>query len=80
LHKPLMEMEFNGILTDKAGIIKARKEYEAKIVSMQNELNTLVGYETSKIEVVFLYHIKHIKNLKCPISHQTKASRRKNRG
>jgi uracil-DNA glycosylase family 4 len=46
LHKPLMEMEFNGILTDKKGVIEARKELEDEIVVMQTELNTLVEKQT----------------------------------
>lgn len=65
LHKPLMEMEFNGILTDKNGIIKTRKEYEDKIVSMQKELNTLVGKEinpnSSKQMIAYFYGVCMIK-------------------
>ena len=34
LHKPLMEMEFNGILTDPEGIAKVKKEYEEELVQM----------------------------------------------
>jgi uracil-DNA glycosylase family 4 len=65
LHKPLMEMEFNGILTNKAGIIKTCKEYEEEISVMQKELNTLVGKEinpnSSKQMIAYFYGICMIK-------------------
>lgn len=65
LHKPLMEMEFNGLLTDKAGIIKARKDYEEKIVTMQKQLNEIVKKEinpnSSKQMIAYFYGICMIK-------------------
>lgn len=65
LHKPLMEMEFNGLLTDQEGILKTKLEYEEKIETLQNELNELVGKEinvnSSKQMIAYFYGICMIK-------------------
>ncbi|MDY6893948.1 MAG: DNA polymerase [Thermotogota bacterium] len=65
LHKPLMEMEFNGILTDKQGIINARKKYERYINALQHGLNKLAGKElnpnSSKQMIAYFYGICMIK-------------------
>ena len=65
LHKPLMEMEFNGILTDPEGIAKVKKEYEEELVHMQAELNELAGREinisSSKQMIAYFYGICMIK-------------------
>jgi len=59
LHKPLMEMEFNGLLTDKAGITKTKKKYEKKIAAMQHGLNKLADKEinvgSSKQMIAYFY-------------------------
>src|SRR6056297_223139 len=59
LHKPLMEMEFNGILTDKTGIAKTKEKYEKKIAAMQHGLNKLAGKEinvgSSKQMIAYFY-------------------------
>ena len=65
LHKPLMEMEFNGILTDPEGIAKVKKEYEEELVQMQAELNELAGREinisSAKQMIAYFYGICMIK-------------------
>jgi len=65
LHKPLMEMEFNGILTDRQGILSARKEYEEKIITMQKQLNELAGKEinpnSAKQMIAYFYGVCMIK-------------------
>lgn len=65
LHKPLMEMEFNGILTDPEGIAKVKKEYEEELVKMQAELNELAGREinisSAKQMIAYFYGICMIK-------------------
>jgi len=43
LHKPLMEMEFNGILTDQAGIKEMRTKLQTSITEMQNQLDEITG-------------------------------------
>ena len=73
LHKPLMEMEFNGILTDTEGIEKTKKDYEEKIFKLQNQLNEIVGKELNvnspKQMVAYFYGICMIKPY---INRQTK--------
>jgi len=65
LHKPLMEMEFNGILTDTEGIKKTKAEYEEKIESLQKQLNEIAGKElnpnSSKQMIAYFYGICMIK-------------------
>jgi uracil-DNA glycosylase family 4 len=65
LHKPLMEMEFNGILTDVEGIKKIKQEYEEKIQTLQKQLNEIVGKElnvnSSKQMIAYFYGICMIK-------------------
>ena len=45
LHKPLMEMEYNGFLTDQVGIKKMRKVLQRKITAMMHGLNKIAGTE-----------------------------------
>lgn len=65
LHKPLMEMEFNGILTDTEGIEKKKAELSQEIVELQTELNKLAGKElnvsSSKQMIAYFYGICMIK-------------------
>ncbi len=65
LHKPLMEMEFNGLLTDVEGIKKIKAEYEEKIISLQAELEKIVGKEininSSKQMIAYFYGVCMIK-------------------
>ena len=65
LHKPLMEMEFNGILTDKKGIISSRKKYERWINALQHGLNKVVKKEinpnSAKQMIAYFYGICMIK-------------------
>jgi len=65
LHKPLMEMEFNGILTDTEGIKKTKAEYEEKIEELQKQLNEIAGQElnsgSSKQMIAYFYGICMIK-------------------
>jgi len=65
LHKPLMEMEFNGILTDTDGIEKTKVEYEEKIISLQKQLNETAGQEinpaSAKQMIAYFYGICMIK-------------------
>jgi len=65
LHKPLMEMEFNGILTDTEGIKKTKAEYEEKIIELQKQLNEIAGQElnpgSAKQMVAYFYGICMIK-------------------
>lgn len=65
LHKPLMEMEFNGLLTDRRGIAKAKRQYEKKIAALQHGLNKLAGKEinvgSSKQMIAYFYGICMIK-------------------
>ena len=65
LHKPLMEMEANGILTNKQGIIDARKKYERYIKALQHGLNKIVGKELNtnspKQMVAYFYGLCMIK-------------------
>lgn len=65
LHKPLMEMEFNGLLTDQAGIIKAKKKFENRISALHHGLNKLAGKEinvgSSKQMIAYFYGICMIK-------------------
>ena len=65
LHKPIMEMEYNGILADKEGIEKYRKELAVKIDKLQNDLNELTGKElninSSKQLVSYFYGEMKIK-------------------
>lgn len=59
LHKPLMEMEYNGILTDRVGIAKAKKRYELKIKSMETWLKRKTGKDlninSSKQMIAYFY-------------------------
>jgi DNA polymerase-1 len=43
LHKPLMEMEYRGILTDSDGIAQKRAELQQECETLQAEVNALVG-------------------------------------
>jgi uracil-DNA glycosylase family 4 len=65
LHKPLMEMEFNGILTDTEGIKKTKAEYEEKIIELQKQLNEIAGQElnsaSAKQMIAYFYGICMIK-------------------
>jgi uracil-DNA glycosylase family 4 len=65
LHKPLMEMEFNGILVDVEGVKKTKLEYEEKIKVLQEELNELAGKEinvgSAKQMIAYFYGICMIK-------------------
>jgi len=65
LHKPLIEMEYNGILTDTEGILTAKTDYEVKILALQNDLNELAGKEinvnSSKQMIAYFYGICMIK-------------------
>jgi len=65
LHKPLMEMEFNGILTDTEGIAKKKLEYDTKIIELQTKLNKLAGKELNvdspKQMIAYFYGICMIK-------------------
>jgi len=65
LHKPLMEMEFNGILTDTDGISKIKTEYIQKIIELQAELNKIAGKElnvaSAKQMIAYFYGICMIK-------------------
>ncbi len=65
LHKPLMEMEFNGILTDTEGILEAKIDYEVKILKLQTELNEIAGKEinvnSSTQMIAYFYGICMIK-------------------
>jgi len=65
LHKPLMEMEFNGFLTDTEGIKKTKAEYEEKILTLQAQLNEIAGQElntnSSKQMIAYFYGICMIK-------------------
>ena len=45
LHKPLIEMFYNGILADTEGIAKYRKQLEIEINQHQEELNKITGKE-----------------------------------
>ncbi len=65
LHKPLMEMEFNGLLTDTDEIKKTKIEYEEKIESLQKQLNEIAGQElnvnSSKQMIAYFYGICMVK-------------------
>lgn len=65
LHKPLMEMEFNGMLTDTEGIAKTKIEYEEKIATLQKQLNEIAGQELNinspKQMIAYFYGICMIK-------------------
>jgi len=65
LHKPLMEMEFNGILTDTEGIAKIKKKYERGIRALQRKLNKIAGKEINEASpkqmVAYFYGICMIK-------------------
>jgi len=43
LHKPLMEMEFNGILTDKKGVLDAKSEMEKETIELEKQLKDLIN-------------------------------------
>ena len=43
LHKPLMEMEFNGILTDKKGVLDAKSAMEKETVDLEKQLKDLIN-------------------------------------
>ena len=65
LHKPLMEMEFNGILTDPEGIKNKKQELEEELRELQLQLNALTGKElnqgSSKQMIAYFYGICMIK-------------------
>ncbi len=65
LHKPLMEMEFNGLLTDQIGILQTKKKFENRINALQHGLNKLAGREinvgSSKQMIAYFYGICMIK-------------------
>jgi len=65
LHKPLMEMEFNGILTDQKGISKRKKALERILRLLQYKLNKLTGKElnqgSSKQMIAYFYGLCMIK-------------------
>jgi len=65
LHKPLIEMEFNGILTDQKGISKRKKALERILRLLQYKLNKLTGKElnqgSSKQMIAYFYGICMIK-------------------
>jgi uracil-DNA glycosylase family 4 len=65
LHKPLMEMEYNGILTDQVGITKTKKKYEKFILSLQHGLKKLtkkeLNIDSSKQMIAYFYGTLMIK-------------------
>jgi uracil-DNA glycosylase family 4 len=65
LHKPLMEMEYNGILTDPKGIKDCKKKYEKFIIALQHGLNKLANKElntnSSKQMIAYFYGTLMIK-------------------
>lgn len=65
LHKPLIEMEWNGILTDQAGIKKHKAKLTRYINALQHGLNKLAGkdlnYNSSKQLIAYFYGICMIK-------------------
>ena len=65
LHKPLMEMEFNGILTNRSGIIKAKRDFEQKLVDLTAELKLLTKIDlntnSSKQMIAYFYGLCMIK-------------------
>lgn len=65
LHKPLMEMEFNGFLTDQEGITKTKIDYEKKIIELQKQLDELTGkplnVSSSKQMIAYFYGVCMIK-------------------
>jgi len=65
LHKPLIEMEWNGILTDQAGIKKHKARLTRYINALQHGLNKLAGkdlnYNSSKQLIAYFYGICMIK-------------------
>jgi len=65
LHKPLMEMEYNGILTNRTEIEKYRSVLQRKITAMQHGLNKIAGKElninSSKQLIAYFYGILMIK-------------------
>jgi len=65
LHKPLMEMEYNGIMTDQIGLLKAKKTYERKYNAILHGLKKIVGFDlntnSSKQMCAYFYGICMIK-------------------
>ncbi|MCP4607692.1 MAG: hypothetical protein GY845_03105 [Planctomycetes bacterium] len=65
LHKPLIEMEWNGILTDQPGIKKHKAKLVRYINALQHGLNKLAGkdlnYNSSKQLIAYFYGICMIK-------------------
>jgi len=65
LHKPLMEMEFNGILTDHKGVAVMRIKLQRRIEALQKGLNKLSGQDlninSSKQMIAYFYGILQIK-------------------
>ena len=45
LHKPLMEMEFNGLLTNREGIAIAKKKFEEQLAQLTIDLKKLTNIE-----------------------------------
>ena len=65
LHKPLIEMEWNGILTDQVGIKKHKAKLIRYINALQHGLNKLakkeLNYNSSKQLIAYFYGICMIK-------------------
>jgi len=65
LHKPLIEMEYNGFLVDVKGVEKTKAQYEKRIQALQHGLNKIVGKEinpgSSKQMIAYFYGICMIK-------------------
>lgn len=59
LHKPLMEMEFNGILTDRVGIERYRNKLQRQIKAQMHGLHKIAGEElninSSKQMIAYFY-------------------------
>jgi len=65
LHKPLIEMEYNGFLVDVEGVKKTKAQYEKRINALQHGLNKIARRElnpgSSKQMVAYFYGICMIK-------------------
>jgi len=59
LHKPFMEMEYNGIMTNREGILTAKKEFENEVVKLKAALLALTKQElntaSSKQMIAYFY-------------------------
>lgn len=92
LHKPLIEMEWNGILTDVKGIIKHKARLTRYINALQKGLNKLAGkdlnYNSSKQLIAYFYGICMIKpyinpktkQATCGVVALSRIARKKGRG